>query len=175
MAWHWGFGKRSGSYTAGNGAQAQSPEHQSCGRRNQRLGVPTLLAALLVGGWTCATRTPEVSFSVRDFSWEHDPNIKYGFSYSGHGTLVARGVDADSLYVLAVQIIRARRANPSQAPDSLNADWIVEGGTAPVDLSDYVSRCSEYSAPGDDCVKDAQMPVTRFRILGWQQLHRAAP
>ena len=120
-----------------------------------------------VGGSSTGGPTPH--FEIRDLKWLLEKET-YSFTYTGKGEV--RTSDTTNVYLVAVEVVRTKRLSPSQQADTTSYAFVVQRGRAPIELSEYASRCREFST--QTCIKEAQEPEMTLRVLGWTRFAKPA-
>lgn len=94
-------------------------------------------------------------------------------SFTATGTAPVQVSDARHAYALLYRAYWDKKLSPTDPADT-TAVWtiVVPGvqGRQDVRISDYESRCSEYSE--SDCLRRATDPVARLELVGWHRFER---
>ena len=134
---------------------------------------PILASSLMVAcGGSVGSGTadgPPPQFEISGLKWLLEKET-YSFTYSGKGEI--RTPDTTSVYLVALEVTRTKRLSPSQQADTVSYASVVKRGRAPIEVSEYASRCGQFSTRS--CIREAQVPEMTIRIIGWTRLAKPA-
>jgi hypothetical protein len=118
-------------------------------------------------------------FEVRDVKWNRTqtPGTRdYAGSVTHEGTaqVIGTGEATTGRYVVVVALIRSKRVNPADTPDTLWATTLTSQGVGRVSGEDHAYGCTRFTLPSS-CAKSIQDFEGRFQIVGWVRLAEPSP
>jgi hypothetical protein len=112
-------------------------------------------------------KSPTFTIAVK---WTLD-RADYGFTYTGKGEVT--GGDTLSAYLVALEMRRTKRLDPSVPPDTVNYVDIMTRGRMPFTVTEYASRCTQYTT--SKCLRDPAEPEITIRVVAWAPMTAVNP
>lgn len=137
--------------------------HRGCGV------IHLLVLAVLAGCAAVPGSAPAPTITTGPLSWKIERDE---YSFSATGSAPVQVSDSTHAYLLVYRVYWEKHLRPSEGPDTAFASALLVPGVSKweVSISDYVSRCREYSR--SECISRAEDPVARIELVGWTRFER---
>jgi len=128
------------------------------------------LALLLLTGCSAVRAPAAPTITTGPLSWKIGENSA---AFTATGTAPVQISDDAHAYLLLYRVYWEAKLDPDAAADTAITTAILVPGMKEhqqVAISDYESRCTEYS--GSSCLRRARDPVARLEFVGWTRFER---
>ncbi|MGH7753155.1 MAG: hypothetical protein ACREN5_10085, partial [Gemmatimonadales bacterium] len=132
--------------------------HRGCGV------IHVLALAFLAGCAPVPGSAPAPTITTGPLSWKIERDE---YSFSATGSAPVQVSESTHAYLLVYRVYWDKRLTPSDGADTAIASALLVPGVSDwkVSISDYASRCREYSR--GECISLAEDPVARIELAGW--------